>query len=166
MKKFLFIFSLSLIVSSAFNNSFAVNHVIKPMEIENNFSQDKVKIVTKLFDGNNFDISKIRKKTILIFWVKWCRICKMQLEILNNIQPQLIAKNIQTFGISVDNAQDYEEAKTISATLSFKNANYNDAKLISVKQPRAVPTTLLLDENQKIIKVYQGLIDEKQILEF
>lgn len=166
MKKFLFIFSLSLIVSSAFNNSFAVNHVIKPMEIENNFSQDKVKIVTKLFDGNNYDISKIRKKTILIFWVKWCKICKMQLEILNNIQPQLIAKNIQTFGISVDNAQDYEEAKKISATLPFKNANYYDAKLISVKQPRAVPTTLLLDENQKIIKVYQGLIDEKQILEF
>jgi peroxiredoxin len=136
------------------------------MEIENNFSQDKVKIVTKLFDGNNYDISKIRKKTILIFWVKWCKICKMQLEILNNIQPQLIAKNIQTFGISVDNAQDYEEAKKISATLPFKNANYYDAKLISVKQPRAVPTTLLLDENQKIIKVYQGLIDEKQILEF
>ncbi|MFZ9470584.1 MAG: TlpA family protein disulfide reductase [Rickettsiales bacterium] len=166
MKKFLFIVFLSLIASSAFNDSFAVNHVIKPMEIENNFSQDKVKIVTKLFDGNNYDISKIRKKTILIFWVKWCKICKMQLEILNNIQPQLIAKNIQTFGISVDNAQDYEEAKKISATLPFKNANYYDAKLISVKQPRAVPTTLLLDENQKIIKVYQGLIDEKQILEF
>lgn len=166
MKKFLFIVFLSLIASSASNDSFAVNHVIKPMEIENNFSQDKVKIVTKLFDGNNYDISKIRKKTILIFWVKWCKICKMQLEILNNIQPQLIAKNIQTFGISVDNAQDYEEAKKISATLPFKNANYYDAKLISVKQPRAVPTTLLLDENQKIIKVYQGLIDEKQILEF
>lgn len=166
MKKFLFIVFLSLIASSASNDSFAVNHVIKPMEIENNFSQDKVKIVTKLFDGNNYDISKIKKKTILIFWVKWCKICKMQLEILNNIQPQLIAKNIQTFGISVDNAQDYEEAKKISATLPFKNANYYDAKLISVKQPRAVPTTLLLDENQKIIKVYQGLIDEKQILEF
>lgn len=166
MKKFLFIVFLSLIISSAFNDSFAVNHAIKPMEIENNFSQDKVKIVTKLFDGNNYDISKIRKKTILIFWVKWCKICKMQLEILNNIQPQLIAKNIQTFGISVDSAQDYEDAKRISATLPFKNANYNDAKLISVKQPRAVPTTLLLDENQKIIKVYQGLIDEKQILEF
>lgn len=166
MKKFLFIVYLSLIISSAFNNSFAVNHAPKLKEVENRFSQDKVKIVTKLFDGNNYDISKIRNKTILIFWVKWCKICKIQLEILNNIQPQLIAKNIQTFGISIDNAQDYEEAKTISASLSFKNANYYDAKLISIKQPQATPTTFFLDENLKIIKIYEGIIDEKTILEF
>jgi len=163
MKKFLLLLFFSSIYFLSISKLFAINHAKKTYEIENDFNQDKVKIVTKLFDGNNYDISKIRKKTILIFWVKWCKICKMQLEILNNIQPQLIAKNIQTFGISVDNAQDYEEAKRISATLPFKNANYYDAKLISVKQPRAVPTTLLLDENQKIIKVYQGLIDEKQI---
>lgn len=163
MKKILFI---CVIILLNINNSFAINHAKKSQIIENKTNVNNVKIITKLFNGDEFDISQSKRKTILVFWVKWCGMCKKQLKILNKIQEQLLAKNIQTIGISVDNSSDYEDAKKIAKSLSFKNANFYDAKFINVKQPEAIPTTLFLDENLNIIKIYEGIIDEKTILEF
>jgi len=145
-------------------DSDAVNHAKKSQMIENKTNINNVQIITKLFNGDEFDISQNKAKTILVFWVKWCGMCKKQLKILDKIQGRLLANNIQTIGISVDNFKDYDDAKIIANSLSFKNANFYDAKFINVKQPEVIPTTFFLDENLKIIKIYEGIIDEKTIL--
>lgn len=166
MKKFLFLLFFSSIYLLSISKLFAINHAKKTHEIENDFNIDKVKIITKLHNGSNFDISQTQKKTILIFWVEWCHICKKQLKILNKMQSELTKINIQTLGISVDKPQNYDRVKKITDSLSFINTNFYDAMVMNIRQPSAIPTTLLLDENQKIIKIYEGIIDEDKLLGF
>lgn len=166
MKKFSYILFFCFLFLLNIKDSNAVNHAKKSQIIENKTNVNNVKIITKLFNGEEFDISQNKRKTILVFWVKWCGMCKKQLKNLNKIQEKLLEKNIQTIGISVDNSSDYDDAKKIAKSLSFKNANFYDAKFINIKQPEAIPTTLFLDENLNIIKIYEGIIDERTILEF
>ena len=81
-------------------------------------------------------------------------------------QSELTKINIQTLGISVDKPQNYDRVKKITDSLSFINTNFYDAMVMNIRQPSAIPTTLLLDENQKIIKIYEGIIDEDKLLGF
>ena len=104
--------------------------------------------------------------TIIVFFAKWCGICKKELKILDKIYQDKKSKGLEIVSISIDDKQNfYDDVKKIADKLSFPTAFYSDAKKISFEIPKSIPTTYFLDQNQEIFKVIQGEIDEDEINE-
>ena len=147
------------------SDSFAVTHAKKTEEIKvSKTLQPKLEIT--FLDGKKFNLSsKKNQKTIIVFWAKWCGICKKELKILDQIYQEKKSQGLEVVGISIDDKKYFNDVKKIADKLSFGNAFYDDAKKISFEIPKSIPTTYFLDKNQQIFKVIQGEIDEDEIEE-
>ncbi len=160
MKNLFKILTIFLLLNS---NCFAVNHATKTEEIKI-AKNSKAQLKIALLNSKNFDLEKQKNQmTIIVFWAKWCGICKKELKILDKIYQEKKPRGLEIIGISIDDKENFEDVKKISDKLSFGNGFYFDAKKISFEIPKSIPTTYFLDKNQQIIKVIQGEIDEDEI---
>jgi len=147
------------------SDSFAVTHAKKTEEIKVSTAlQPKLEIT--FLNGKKFNLSsKKNQKTIIVFWAKWCGICKQELKILDKIYQEKKSQGLEVVGISIDDKKYFNDVKKIADKLSFGTGFYSDAKKISFEIPKSIPTTYFLDKNQQIFKVIQGEIDEDEIEE-
>jgi len=160
MKNLFKILTIFLLLNS---NCFAVNHATKTEEIKI-AKTSKAQLKIALLNSKNFDLEKQKNQmTIIVFWAKWCGICKKELKILDKIYQEKKPRGLEIVGISIDDKENFEDVKKISDKLSFGNGFYSDAKKISFEIPKSIPTTYFLNKNQQIIKVIQGEIDEDEI---
>ena len=163
MKDLFKILTIFLLLNS---DCFAVNHASKTEEIKV-LKTTKNKLQITLLNSKNFDLEKQKNQiTIIVFFAKWCGICKKEMKILDKIYQEKKLKGLEVVGISIDDKQNfYDDVKKIADKLSFGNGFYSDAKKISFEIPKSIPTTYFLDKNQQIFKVLQGEIDEDEINE-
>ena len=162
MKKLFKILTIFLLLNS---DCFAVNHAKKTEEIKvSKTLQPKLEIT--FLNGKKFNLSsKKNQKTIIVFWAKWCGICKQELKILDQIYQEKKSQGLEVVGISIDDKKYFNDVKKIADKLSFGTGFYSDAKKISFEIPKSIPTTYFLDKNQQIFKVIQGELDEDEIEE-
>ena len=160
MKNLFTILTIFLLLNS---NCFAVNHATKTEEIKVSKTL-KPKLEITFLDGKKFNLAQQKNQmTIIVFWAKWCGICKRELKILDKIYKDKKSRGLEIVGISIDDKENFEDVKKIADKLSFGNGLYSDAKKISFEIPKSIPTTYFLDKNQQIINVIQGEIDEDEI---
>ena len=160
MKNLFTILTIFLLLNS---NCFAVNHATKTEEIKVSKTL-KPKLEITFLDGKKFNLAQQKNQmTIIVFWAKWCGICKRELKILDKIYKEKKSRGLEIVGISIDDKENFEDVKKIADKLSFGNGFYSDAKKISFEIPKSIPTTYFLDKNQQIFKVIQGEIDEDEI---
>jgi thiol-disulfide isomerase/thioredoxin len=160
------LFNILIIFLFINSNCFAVNHATKTEEIKV-LKTTKNKLQITLLNSKNFDLERQKNQiTIIVFFAKWCGICKKELKILDKIYQNKKSKGLEVVGISIDDKKNfYDDVKKIADKLSFGNGFYSDAKKISFEIPKSIPTTYFLDQNQEIFKVIQGEIDEDEIEE-
>ena len=163
MKNLLKILTIFLFINS---DCFAVNHATKTEEIKV-LKNAKNKLQITLLNSKKFDLEQQKNQiTIIIFFAKWCGICKKEMKILDKIYQDKKLKGLEVVGISIDDKKNsYDDVKKIADKLSFPTSFYSDAKKISFEIPKSIPTTYFLDKNQQIFKVIQGEIDEDEIEE-
>jgi thiol-disulfide isomerase/thioredoxin len=163
MKNLLKILTIFLFINS---DCFAVNHATKTEEIKV-LKNAKNKLQITLLNSKKFDLEQQKNQiTIIIFFAKWCGICKKEMKILDKIYQDKKLKGLEVVGISIDDKKNsYDDVKKIADKLSFPTSFYSDAKKISFEIPKSIPTTYFLDKNQQIFKVLQGEIDEDEIEE-
>jgi thiol-disulfide isomerase/thioredoxin len=108
-------------------------------------------LIINTFNGKNFDLKEKRGKVIIInFWAKWCKSCRKEMLILDEIYQQYKSQNLEIIGISIDQKSQRKKVLEISSALSYPNSMLIDAKEISFEEPDAIPLTYVIDKDGKL----------------
>jgi Flp pilus assembly protein TadD/peroxiredoxin len=114
---------------------------------------------------------------LLSFWVTASPTCGDQLRLLQKHHSMLAASTLRVLGINVDDPADAQAARSFAAkeSLSFLNllATKDVAGIYNIlyrylfdrRRDLPIPASLLLDKDGMIVKVYQGLVNPKRLVE-
>lgn len=138
-------------------NIFSSNNTQKKQSI--NYQKNFLKI--KTFDNEYFDLSQNQGKlVIIIFWARWCSVCKKQMIDLDKFYSKY--KNIEIIGLSIDDSEYLAEVKKIAKNYSFKNALYEDVLQSSFKEPKSIPYSYII-KNGEIVKIMVGRVSANEL---
>lgn len=110
-------------------------------------------------DGNTVRLEDFRGRPVLLnVWATWCPPCKVEL-------PTLAAyarrhPEIQVLGLATQSPP--ADLRRMSADLPYPSLVLDDAGGLALKV-RALPTTLLLDENGKVVRGHSGIVFYPQL---
>src|SRR6266550_374690 len=114
---------------------------------------------------------------LLSFWATASPPSREQLRLLQKYGASLAADGVRILGINVDDPGDAQAARTFAAKEAFSFPNvlatqevagiYNIIYryLFDRRRDLLIPTSLLLDKDGKIVKVYQGQVHPERLLE-
>src|SRR5215472_17273310 len=127
--------------------------------------------------GSSRQLSSFRGHLVLLhFWTMALPACHKQLELLQKNQTNFGARDLQTLCINVDRPEDQERVKDFASRESLSlpillatelvagvyNITYRF--LFDRRRDLGIPTSLLLNRENQIVKVYQGEFDPLSLL--
>lgn len=113
----------------------------------------------KRIDGQgSFTLSAQKGKVVLIdFWATWCEPCKKAIPKLQELYAKYQAQGLVVVGVSMNDASETNEAKSLLGTLGAKYPNLIDGKAaFGSFNLTAMPTTELLDRTGAIRYTHAG----------
>jgi Flp pilus assembly protein TadD len=128
--------------------------------------------------GNMRALRSLRGGCVLLnFWATRAALCAEQLRLLHQNQGALATSRLEILAINVDDAGDTETARSFATRERFSfpvlfategvagvyNIIYR--YLFDRRRDLAIPTSFLLDGEGMIVKVYQGPIDPRLLVE-
>jgi len=119
-------------------------------------------------DGISNSLSEYRGKVVLInFWATWCVPCRREIPYLIDINNELDDNEYVTIGISVDDPSDIEK---VNIFIEDQNINYlnilDDGRLTrQFGSIRAIPTTIIIDQEGTVQETIVGIRTKEQFLE-
>jgi Flp pilus assembly protein TadD/peroxiredoxin len=129
-------------------------------------------------DGKMRDLSSFRGSFVLLcFWAAAAPLCLDQLRLLDRRRPALAASHVEILAVNVHEAGDIRAARSFAAQerLSFPVVfateemagiyNIIYRHLFDRRRDLGIPTSFLLDREGMIVKVYQGQIDARRLLD-
>jgi thiol-disulfide isomerase/thioredoxin len=120
-------------------------------------------------------LQKIRgsgnKGVVVNAYASWCDPCQHELPMLGRVGPQLAAKGVPIWLVSVDDPDGFSAAKTLLETLhvelpSFAAAPPLQAFKLSLnpKWPGMIPVSFLFDATGKLRYFWAGEVYEKELV--
>jgi Tfp pilus assembly protein PilF/peroxiredoxin len=127
--------------------------------------------------GERVTLSGLRGKQVLVnFWATWCPPCRAELADLTAHAADFRAAGVAVLPVSVDEPHDQGKVRAFAAEagLPFPALFADDATvtaytvlhryLTNYRRDMAIPTSYLLDEQGRVIKVYRGAAEAATIL--
>ncbi len=143
MKRIFIIMAMSLFVSA---------HAYTPKDFKLN-SYDKTEDVElKEFKG---------KKLLINFWATWCTSCIEEIPILHKLKESKNAKNYNFIAISAGDSRKKIKKFIKRHKFNYKILMDKDNSLSKSWGVEALPVTIILDEEQKVI--YEGIRPPKAL---
>lgn len=106
-------------------------------------------------DGNLIQLSSFRGKYVFLdFWASWCQPCRMENPELIKVYDKYRVDGFEIIGVSFDKRRDYWLQAIEQDGLEWKHVSdlkYFDSEMIGLYNIVHVPTTILLDQQGKII---------------
>jgi tetratricopeptide (TPR) repeat protein/peroxiredoxin len=128
--------------------------------------------------GNMRDLKSFRGGYVLLnFWATTAPFCRDQLRLLHQHRSALAESKLEILAVNVDEAGDVGTARSLAAQegLSFPVllATEEVAGIYSIiyrylfdrRRDLGIPTSFLLDREGMIVKVYQGPLDPRRLME-
>lgn len=111
------------------------------------------------------------KKHLVVFWASWCGPCREEIPLLKNMYRKK-DESLEFISISIDEdknawkkALNEEKMNWRQFIINGKDPNYEKIQM-HFKLNGAIPYTVLLDNNSKILKSTVGLSSEKNLQDF
>jgi len=118
--------------------------------------------VVDVEDGRSIPLASLvgkGRKTLINVWATWCVPCAVEMPELANLHPRLQRNGIDLLGISLD----FDALLSVRSYLSAREIPYPNVLLSEGDLPRmfstdqvAVPMSLLLDEQGRLIELISG----------
>jgi thiol-disulfide isomerase/thioredoxin len=108
------------------------------------------------------------KLVLLNFWASWCKPCRKEIPDFIKIQNKYKDKNFTFIGVAIEDKLKVESfAKTtgINYPVTYGAEEGYDISAKYGNKDGALPYTVLIDQNQKIIKASWGSLTEDQLEE-
>lgn len=121
--------------------------------------------VTKL-DGTQVKLSDLRGKPVFLnFWATWCPPCVGEMPHFQTLYPKY-GNDIQFLAVSVDNTQEAAKNFIGEKGYSFPVAWDKDKSASRTYKVSAIPTSILIDAEGKIIKKNLGSMNASALEDF
>lgn len=111
------------------------------------------------------------KKHLVVFWASWCGPCREEIPLLKKMYSKK-DESLEFISISIDEdknawkkALNEEKMDWKQFIINGKDPNYEKIQM-HFRLNGAIPYTVLLDNNSKILKSTVGLSSEKNLLDF
>lgn len=111
------------------------------------------------------------KKHLVVFWASWCGPCREEIPLLNKMYSKK-DESLEFISISIDEDKNAWKKALNEEKMDWKQfiINGKDPKYEKIQMHfrlnGAIPYTVLLDNNSKILKSTVGLSSEKDLLDF
>jgi len=127
----------------------------------------------RTLEGSSLDLARLTAHgpLVLDFWATWCRPCVASMPALDALARKYRTRGVTVLGISIDGPRNFARVRPFvnKLGLSYPNAIDEDGALQERFQIVAVPTTLVIGSDRRVMRVltdYQGgpLRDVEQAL--
>jgi thiol-disulfide isomerase/thioredoxin len=94
--------------------------------------------------------------TVINFWAVWCKPCVQELPYLNNLYKKYKEEGVKFIAVSVSPDKKLISQFIDKTPIDFKILIDSDEKLSDKYLISVLPTTVLIDENQKVLLKIRG----------
>jgi cytochrome c biogenesis protein CcmG, thiol:disulfide interchange protein DsbE len=120
-------------------------------------------------------LEKIRqsghKGVVINAWASWCDPCREELPMLARVAPQLAAKGVPIWLVSVDDPEGFAAAKGVLDSLHIELPSFAAAPPLQAfkiamnpKWPGMIPVSFLFDSTGKLRYFWAGEVYEKELV--
>jgi thiol-disulfide isomerase/thioredoxin len=117
--------------------------------------------------GQPGSLEQWRGRVLVVnFWASWCPPCLEEIPGLVRIHRELAPKGLQIVGIAVDSADNARKSAAqlgVGYPVLVAGMEVIDLTRRLGNRPGALPYTLILDRNGKIVATHLGLISEAEL---
>jgi peroxiredoxin len=118
------------------------------------------RVQVKSVTGERLDLERLpeRGPVVLDFWATWCKPCLASLPELEALHRRYGARGLTVIGVSVDGPRNFPKVRPFAQRLglTFPIVLDEDGSLQQRFQVRAVPTSVLIAPDGRIVRVTPG----------
>jgi len=106
-------------------------------------------------DGHRYVLSVLRGKIVVLdFWASWCGPCQRSLPEISRLSGKY--RDVVFLGVNSENPAVIERTRR-NLRLSFPTVYDSDGAITDLFGVRALPTTIVIDHNRRIIAFVEGV---------
>lgn len=118
-------------------------------------------------DGTLQNVSAWDGKALIVnFWATWCKPCRREIPLLNEMHDELAARDIQILGIAIDDpaaVRDFAGQVEISYPVLVGEQQAIEVAEAFGAEVIALPLTVFTDHSGKVIDMHAGEIERPDL---